>query len=383
MSHDTPINEDILAELNKDSDFIKPADDITGDAVSITDPDGVGTTPDVQEAIDAISAQDSEAEENKQAAVKVGELKDVADRIMATETISIVDAEEVQRVYGGLEESVAPVATYSEAPTKTNLVPTQRYVAKKLTEETDRTLVRHLNYVNATYGSSKKLLELLKGQMAELLAEFEEVRIRAAADLSKASLSQRFKAFTAESGEGGDKKLGPLVDMKAVCLYSQDFNKDFIIDGNTLKLPTREETYSFREVYFSDAFKKLLRSSEKASRDPLVALHRAFHNDTGSGSPYGVSYIDLLTLFSSGKVEYLLTLFVEEVERVSKIVDEEYEKLTKPDAEIVPWSEEFRESTLLFSNFYEALLQLEKYRMVTKMFIYRSLPIIEGFGSVL
>lgn len=382
MSQDNPINEDILADLAPPKDYLTPMDDNPRDGVTIV-PDDVEGSEETAAKAEELSVAVESYKALSAKAIRFGDMKRVATRVLSLESISMTDGEEIAKTYEGVD--LPPVSSYTEAPTKVNLATAQRLVAQTVQAEQSAVEAMHREYISNTYAAATELHGLLNKQIEPLIAYLGNMRQVCSADLAKAAISKNFMAFRVGYHDGVREVSNDLVDLKTCCLYNQEFENEFDPPEVTTGLPTRNQVVAFRETYHSEAIRSLFRLSKdtRPGIESIVALHREFHDwaRNTETSLRGVSYIDLLTLFTSGALEDIFLKFYDGINEAQAALMKNCSDIIIADASLEYGTDTFYEKVDTLNGYYEALLMLEKYRMMLYMFVYRSLPILDGFRS--
>lgn len=381
------LNDEAMDDLHEEADYLTQSE---GEAASLgvvrvetEDAIDLKLPKNIDEAVSALSDYDVQIQTTKDKVTKVFELDDVASTVLAQETISQADAAEVERVYSGLYDAVAGPKEYTEAPSSINLKATQDYVAEKKIEALSNAFSDHKTYVEKTSKHVFCLLHCLNEEMLPMtLDEFDALRRKATDDLSKASVSNNFLVYTKEcKNEAGEITKAPeLIDLKNLRLYGSIEDRDYQIPESLNCLPDADDITKLREVYHGKAFRSLMMTSN-IYRDVLEALHRDFHSDGSTERNfYDLTYLDLLTVFASGKIETFLTRTFEALNAVASQATPVIERVLSSDSMS---KEELSETALAVSDFYEKLMSAEKFRSVAYMFCYRAKPILDGFRQAL
>lgn len=377
-------------------------DDIQGDADYLTTDEGksakdgtvriiaddhldVNVPKDIDEAVSALDGYDIQIQTTKDDIVKIRELDELSGIIMAQETISQSDAEEVERVYGGLYDNVAQAREYTQSPSSVNLKETKAYMATALKETTESAISRHREYLTKTYEHAMCLLTCLNEKLIqETLGEFDELREQSRKDIASAAVSTNFLVYTAPlTNDAGEETSPPrLVDLKKVRLYGE-LKEGYVIPSSLACLPSNDDIRMLREVFHSDPIRRLMRESN-LFQDVLESLHRDYHNTNSSNREFfDLSYLDLLLVFVSGKIEEYLTKAFKALNEVSEKMAEVVPVLIANEVTEVGKEVAWSESALAVSDFYEKLMNAEKFRMATYMLMYRAKPILDGFRKAL
>ena len=337
----------------------------------------------VDQAVSALSDYDVQIQTTKDDITKVYELEDVASTVLAQETIGQADAEEIERVYGGLYDNVASKQEYTAAPSSINLKETKNYVEERKALFESEAIQRHKDYLKNTSEQAYCLLQCLyESVYPETMDMLEQTRRVCIEDLSKASLSKNFLIYTKETrnDKGEVTRMPELIDLKTLRLYDSIKREEYTIPDTLQCLPDDDDVRKLREVFHSNQFRKLMTESS-LYRDVLESLHRDFHNYSGSREEcYDLTYVDLLTVFTSGKIEEYLQKAFEALADVAKSAKPIIEEMLSDSQKT---KEQLSECALATSDFYEKLLTAEKFRMMAYMLCYRAEPILAGFRKAL
>lgn len=380
------LNDAALDDLDQEADYLTQGE---GEAASIgvarvvTDDElDVKVPKEVDEAVSALSDYDVQIQTTKDDVTKIHELSDVANTVLAQETISQADAEEVNRVYGGLYEEVASAKEYTQAPSSINLQQTKDFVKEKLEDVKQTAIQRHQEYMSKTFTHASCLLKCLKEDLLpELYEDMEVARRHALSDLAEASVSKKFVIYsTPRMNKEGEVSQPPrLVDLKTLAMYDSVRREEYELPASLQSLPSDDDVHKLRDVFHGAVFRKLMKESD-LYRDVLESLHRSYHEfGDGRGDVYCLTYIDLLGILSSGKIESYIKDAFNALEEVFVNAEAVINKTLADGAS----EEDLSESSLIVSDLYEKLLLAEKFRMTMAMFLYRAKPILEGFRAAL
>lgn len=385
MLPNVDINSSLMDDMHQEGDYIssseKKASEIGAEMIPGQPDDG--NTPEVNDALAVLEGHDAEVQVTHDDLTKVFDMRETATRILAQESISQGDAEEIQRVYGSLEDEVAPVATFTEVPTKVNLDTTKAWIADKLESHFAEARNRHLDYIGRTEEYAKRLLTSLAVSIPEVLDDIESLRVVALADLSKAGTSKNFLVYRARRNTNQGQP-PELVDLRRQALYNQNFVDEFEPCDILADLPTSTDIIALRETYFSKAF-SILAKKAGAGREELLALHNAYHGD-GAEDQYvrSLSYIELLSLLSTGVIGEFITEAYAKLLPMAEEIGGQKASLLAAKLENTPEAtEKLSQSALALSDYYELLLQLEKFRTAVYMFNYRAKVVLDAFRKVL
>ena len=383
------LNDEALSELNDDADYLTDGNskDTIKDTIVVACDNKVDldVPDDIDAAVSALDGYDVELQTSKDDVVKVTALDDLANTVLAQETISQADAEEVERVYGGLYENVASQKEFTQTPTSVNLKETQQYVEATLEATKTAAINRHKEYLVKTYDHATCLLKCLNEKLLpELLDELAKLREQSTADLAKASVSKNFLVYTKElKNDAGQVTSSPrLIDLKNSMLFC-DIKEQYDIPASLRSLPSKDDIEMLREVFYGVVFKRLM-SVSKITTDILASLHREYHSlSDGDRTYYDLTYIDILSIYVSGRIESYITEAFAALNQLAEKIVEVVPKFIASEDGSEDQEQRWSESALEVSDFYERLMQAEKLCMTVYMFNYRAKPILEGFGKAL
>ena len=380
------LNDDAMVDLNEEADYLTDDEGKAASAgiVRVETEDGLDlkVPPEIDQAVSALSDYDVQIQTTKDDVTKIYELDDVANTVLAQETIGQADAEEIERVYGGLYENVASKEEYTTAPSSINLKETKEYIEEKRAMFEVEAIQRHKDYLQKTSEQAICLLQCLNEKVVpETMEMLEQLRRLSQDDLTKASVSKKFLIYTKEvKNDKGEVTRSPeLIDLKKQRLYDSIKREEYEIPEWLMCLPEDDDIRKLREVFHSAQFRKLM-SETNAYRDVLDSLHNDFHRTYGKEDRYTLTYIELLMVFASGKIEEYLQKAFESLTLVANNAKPVIEKMLDDTPKT---REMLSECALAVSDFYEKLLTAEKFRMLAYMLCYRAEPILAGFRKAL
>ena len=150
------LNDETYATLAENAPDVKEPDLDDPNPVMAILPEAPPEPDAVDAAVAAMPNYDAKIVSMTDKVAKVYDVQKLATQLLATESISQSDAEEIVGVLPGLQDEVATVKEYSQVPTRTNLTATQNYVQSKEAE-----LVNELD---------AELKDFLKGEFTALIS---------------------------------------------------------------------------------------------------------------------------------------------------------------------------------------------------------------------
>lgn len=339
------LNDNVLDDLNPTDGITPPSATDDNKPVVIVDPEKPDAEVDMTATIEQLDGFNTKLVSLQGDVAHVHDLETVVSQIMVAESISASDIEDVEHVLPEITTEVADKRTFTELPSKTNLVEVQRYVAEKLDEERKATLGEIKEFLETTYGPVLRVSHTdLKNSVHEGLLALQRTGLR---DLPIAVASNKFMVTDPSIEEGSAKFINlakmPLSKWKERERYLDAFESfPHYAVSNGLH-------HALENPYFT-AFYDSLESGDDCSFSFLRKI--ASVTDTRES---GTSYIDALAMFSRGHLADKLVELDEYIEMCRGRIINDIAKLDGTECE--------KSATILtdlfeFSERYYAYLQL-------------------------
>ena len=377
------LNDEALNELHDDGEYLTHAEGQVvslGDATVITD-DETGLLPpkNIDEAVEKLSDYDVKIQTNVDKVVKLHDLQDVADTVLASESIGQSDAKEIERTYGGLYDNVATRQEYSEVPTKVNLAPTQDYVAQRLGSYKEDAVASCRAYIEETYEAAVSLNTFFHGgAIAKVVALFEELQQTALADLPLASKSNKFLHYRKTKNTEG-QTAADLTDLRRVNLYFQNFQEEFL--NASSELPSKETIGLFKDSFSNDTFRSLVKIAESSnSAGESLLRSQAYYNRE---EHVGYDYLALLGFLAEGRFISFFTEAMKELDAIAKDAEVAVAAIRDVNQVTDDVLSGVQEKMSAMGMYYSCLLSLERYRLAASTFGSMAKQIVSGFSKVL
>lgn len=380
MSLEVSLNDEAVDDLHADGEYLTTAEgDMNngGKALLVADP-SMTDGGDLQEKISVLTGLDIEIQTTENDVDRVRDLETVAKTVLAQESISQSDAEQINRVVGGLFEKVAGPKEFTEVPTRANLIKVKEYVGAKVTEAKLDLLARHRKLTSSTFEAAVCLGEALTERLLpETIALYESLRQKAMADLEIASTTKALIYYKKRSPNSTEPPL--LIDLRNAWVNPSNLNKD--LENADPDLPQDSDVSAFYQIIQSSSFRRLIKSAEMAYIDLPSVLKHSIAQDTGAPSVY-YSYLELLGLFTQGQILSFLENAKIGMDKFFEDGKSFYAGVKEQIDGDLPL-EVIREQLSQIGNFYALIIELEKYRTVAQVFAMRAENILEAYGKVI
>lgn len=380
MSLEVSLNDEAVDDLHADGEYLTTAEgDMNngGKALLVADP-SLTDGGDLQEKISVLTGLDIDIQTTENDVDRVRDLETVAKTVLAQESISQSDAEQINRVVGGLFEKVAGPKEFTEVPTRANLIKVKEYVGAKVTEAKLDLLARHRKLTSSTFEAAICLCEALTERLLpETIALYEELRQKSMADLEIASTTKSLMYYKKRSPNNTEPPI--LVDLR-------NFGINTSAPGESLEngdpdLPQNTEIRAFYEILQSSSFRKLVNASTMTYVDLPSVLKYSIAQDSSAPTIY-YSYVELLGLFTQGQILAFLEnakIGMDKFFEDGKVFYAGVKEQIDGDLPLAT----IREQLSQISNFYGLVIELEKYRSVAQTFAMRAENILEAYGKVI
>lgn len=330
-------------------------------------------------------------------------LEDVAEVIMATETISYSDVQRflktldvesnpdekgrivIAGVAAELDERV-PLSSYTEQPSTANLEETKRFIKKKVQVNIDRLHQLHneffMNRSDTYITRAKALLTAVKAEM-EKQEKFAEYALKL---LAAAQASNNYLGWLViQYGEPGERKTRrELHDIRYASISDSNF-EDIVTFGSNIDVSIFKALTEFYRTEQGKLFKNTLKSSIadlsiKCSYYQVVANFRS-ENEGYEPAP---SYMDLLTMISLGRIPARLRELSLYIEKTVETITE----MKQACAEAKPYSRDGRDYSFsdgigFVANSIDEICQAARFLTMVETFTGNLYPIFETMNEVL
>ena len=314
---------------------------------------------------------------------RVFDMQDVADVVLAQESICFEDIVNVATVFPEVYDEVSPKETYTAAPTKTNLEETANYVSSKLEEEKLSLVASQKAYILETLTDASQVYAWLSERaIPEVLERLETIRTLALKELPLVINSNSFLMYQEEKS-AEMKTLPELIDLRYRSLRYIDYEGSN--PGESL-LPSdlREEAVRLSEIIANTWTKSFIKNISSVSKDTIDFLHRSWHAEGISTSEGGnfpkVSYLDLLKLVSTDEFKNTLSKMGDDLTTIQKAamtVTEPFVNSEETSAMLAVT----RSSAEAISDYYELLSALSNHVWNLKMFCNSAENVIRLFKA--
>jgi len=381
MSPDTPLNEAAIEDLEQEGEYLTTSEgsgEAEGRALLITD-HSVLNGDDLQKAISTLDGYDIDIQTTQDEVTKVRSLESVAKLVLAQESIAQSDAEEIERVVGGLYENVAGRKEFTELPTRAHLLKVKEYVGEKVNEAKGSLIARHRKLTVSTFDSALCLCTALNDSLLpEIISYLEQLRSMALSDLEVASKTKRL-LYYAKRGNDSIQKLN-LADLRQIIIRPMTFQESYV--NADPELPNEKALSGFYQAASNASLRKLISLSQMVYIDLPTSLKDSAAGRVSDGNVTGFSYLSLLGFLAQGE---LLTFFdnarigLESVMAQATSTYENFKSLS--DEAMTP--DLIKDQLTEIGCFYSVILELEKYRNIAQDFAVQSEPILTAYSKVI
>lgn len=197
MSPLNGLNDDTLNTFGDTDGFIKTPDASNEDSPNaVVIVENKAPLNDPSELVAQLDQYDVTLQTTEDGLTKLHDLEDIEKLVLSTETISQSLAQDVANALPSLEEEVAPVALYTNAPTKTNLAATQNFVKRETAALASSTAQQVAEFIAQDLGKFKVLNdEFINNTLPALTAVLDKVRGEALTDLQTVPTSKAYLAY--------------------------------------------------------------------------------------------------------------------------------------------------------------------------------------------
>lgn len=331
------LNDEAIDDLNAESDYLTHEEgkvasvgDVTvnasddGEGVEVKNPDNITALID-QEDIKIKTVTDSVETYHT-----YGE---VADTILAQESISQSDSQYVEQHMPGLYENVSVKQGFTEGPTRVNLDKTKAYVSGQLESQRQAAIQVYNTYIQKQSASvALQKNALLTKTLSEMLDELERLRNQAVDDLSVTSISKNLVSVEVSDSTTDGIKQVTSKDLRTCCINSIAYggetriNPKIVADISNL---LRSQDIEFLYKLTKQQVDHIAVTEEEVDFTSMVsaAKHKLCIAATNQRENHLATYQDLLMFYSTAGAIRLL----EYLGRIITAIPNEFEQLDSLD----------------------------------------------------
>lgn len=269
----------------------------------------------------------------------------IAKTVLAMESISSSDAQDIQQAYPGLTDDVAQPGEFTEVPTRTNLDKVQRYVKSALDAAKDTLKITQHEYINETKDSAAGILAALSTVFVpRLLGDLEMLKTEALNEMADKASVGGYLFYTND-----DKPR--LLDLKRTAIrYMSSYGE--VIDENIVA-----EGKRLGDIVAQPFVQKALELSKFASyaADNGNLLHKTWHYQHPEEKELLCTYIDLMMLLGSGRLIEFIDASLQSLQKEGQVVQAELDVFEHSSLVLLGDSSKMAES---LSDYHEKLLSM-------------------------
>lgn len=393
-----PINEVQLSDLTSTTDalpetFVTPpsAGNPNGpEAVIGADPGAVNDTPEqVQAALDALLNANTQIATTEDNITKVADLKDVVSTVMAQESISQSDVEEIDRKVGGYLGDEVSIKEFTEAPSRIGLEQTRQFAQRRLEDQVASTKQQFEAFVAATKDHAVTLLTSLQKSVPVTIEMLESAEYVAARDLPRHAKCNRFWAFHTNKEGQPD---GDAFDLRYGYIRS-GYDEGLIGVPEEIQQVHAMVFRAFNQAAdFKPLRELLMAQSLNAANEPFRQVLNKVKHGTGSEEERvrASSFINALQVLASGGLSRFLSLVLSraaeaagEVERMLQVANAPGAVLKEERDDYGAYEGALANACREMSEYYLVLTKLAQYEQAARLFVNATVPLIDAFGRVL
>lgn len=334
------LNDEAIENLNAESDYLtnEEAKAVIPSAISVdaSDVGGGIEVKDPDTVIELIDHEDIKIKtvtDNIEAYHTYGE---VANTILAKESINQTDSQYVEQHMPGLYENVAMRQGFTEASTRVNLDKTKAYVSERVESQRQSALQIYNTYIQKQSASiSLQKNTLLTKSIDAMLDELERLRRQAIEELSITSISKNLVSVKVSDDEVDGVKQVTSTDLRTCCfsaiVHGADgrINQKIAVDINNVAYSPDIRLICALTEQSSDHTSDLNGETEFSAE--IANVMRKFYNSaTTSKEAKLTSYQDLLMFYSTANAIRLL----EQLGKVVAKIPAEFAQLDSLDEAI-------------------------------------------------
>lgn len=341
----------------------------------IAEPSGSGDKTDDPEAlVKQMEESQTEIATTVNNITRVHDLDEVAQQVLAQESISQSDVEKVDKAFGGFIGEQANLNEFTEAPSRVGLTQVKTFVTSKLEAEKTTTEEQYLAFISSTKDQAAKLLVYLNGFVPEVVRALDLLQEKALRDLPRASKCNRFWSYTVDKdgqpeGSPADLRYYPMC---------RDFGRYGIGPQEIMK---ENLCMAYSDLQIEARFKYLCWISGKAYE--IDGMLGAFLFREDLELDYPGNYMEILTTLADRRyaqaLESGLQLMTETAEAATRIIELAQEK-SEPDTKRF---EAITTACRLISKYYQGLTNLAALTQTAMAFANAVTPIVAAFSEVL
>lgn len=298
------LNDEALDTLKPTGEFVTPpsGDTPPGGALTV-----VVEPPEDNREIDALVASLSNYDVTLQTAedglTKLHSMDEVANLVLASESIGQSEADEVLKIMPRLSDDVAPISDYTEVPTRTKLIETKAFVTRTLAEEKRTALECCINFLKTEFAHGEMLLKYLsETRLPAIYSDLEALRLESLEDLVNVGVSMNFLHYTTDNHP-------TLVDFRTRTITRYSTSENFATipashpsDGLMKALDDALRAEDFKLFYEAT-------SPVTYTIDTMMALLRSSRISEDGSTPH--SYQSLLCYFAGNSAMRALNCLVD------------------------------------------------------------------------